>query len=163
MSSFFLAFPGIASFGLRAQAHFLSSWKPFKEPDRYHCASEPHIKQKLSNKMATHQISKHTMNLKREEFSTSVLLKNILKGTLTVKTDFHSKAFLVQLFNKKKKSSFPSLLPLLKKDHRQYFKRIFYYTSQILFLKQYFANLKNKIFKYSRKTSQYISVHIYLK
>lgn len=62
--SFSLAFLGIASFGLRAQAHLFSSWKPFKEPDRYPCASAPHIKQKLSNKMATHQISKHTINLK---------------------------------------------------------------------------------------------------
>lgn len=29
--------------------------------------------------MATHQISKHTINLKQEEFSTSLLLKNILR------------------------------------------------------------------------------------
>lgn len=95
MSSCFPCFPGNCFFWTESTAHFLYGQKPFKEPDRYHCASEPHVKQKLSNKMATHQISKHTMSLKWEKFSTSDLLKNILKGTLTVRTDFDSKPFLI--------------------------------------------------------------------
>lgn len=95
--SFSLVFLGIASFGLRAQAHLFSSWKPFKEPDRYPCASVPHIKQKLSNKMATHQISKHTINLKAGRIFHICPTEKYFKGNTYSKTDFHSKAFLTQL------------------------------------------------------------------
>lgn len=63
--------------------------------------------------MATHDISKHTINLKQEEFSTPFLLQNILKRIFTVKIDFYSKAFLIQIFKKLKlkRSGFPSPLP----------------------------------------------------
>jgi hypothetical protein len=59
MSSFFSAFQGIASFGLKAY-HILSAAESLsKNPIVNQYASESHIKPKLSLKMASHQSSKH--------------------------------------------------------------------------------------------------------
>lgn len=105
--------------------------------------------------MATHQISKHTINLKQKEFSISLLLKNILKGILTVKTDLCSKALFNTNIYFLKRSNFHSLL------HQKKSQTIL--EKNILLHLLDFVNLKNKISKNSRKNFQYISVYTYLK
>lgn len=52
-----------------------------------------------TNKMATHRFSKHTINLKQEEFSTTFLLKNIVKE-IQLKQASTPKAFLILIFKK---------------------------------------------------------------